>query len=109
MVLWAASSTLAVSSMILVALPAPTPSAGRPELQAARTMGWPPVAKMRSERAMSACDIGIFTFCRQWRMSGGAPSRSRASRMSRTVSKEVFRARGWGEKMTTSPAGGARR
>ncbi len=96
----AASSMLAVSSMIIVELPAPTPYAGVPELYAARTIGWPPVAMIRSARAISACDIGMFTFVRHCRMSAGAPSRSSASRMSRTVSYEVFFERGCGEKIT---------
>jgi hypothetical protein len=37
-------------------------------------------------------------------MSAGAPSRSSASRISRTVSKVVFFDRGCGEKITTSRA-----
>jgi hypothetical protein len=37
-------------------------------------------------------------------MSAGAPSRSSASRISRTVSNEVLFERGCGEKMTTSRA-----
>ena len=75
-----------------------------PELYAARTIGWPPVAMIRSARAISACDIGMFTLVRHCRMSAGAPSRSSASRIRRTVSNEVFFERGCGEKMTTSRA-----
>jgi hypothetical protein len=37
-------------------------------------------------------------------MSAGAPSRSSASRISRTVSNDVFFERGCGEKITTSRA-----
>ena len=59
---------------------------------------------MTSARAMSACDMGMLTLVRHCRMSGGAPSFSSASLMSRTVSKEVFLDRGCGEKMTTSRA-----
>ena len=75
-----------------------------PELYAARTIGWPPVATIRSARAISACDIGMLTLVRHCRMSAGAPSRSSASRISRTVSNDVFFERGCGEKMTTSRA-----
>ena len=71
-----------------------------PELYAARTIGWPPVATTRSERAMSACDIGMLTLVRHCNRSAGAPWLSRASRMKRTVSKVVFLERGCGEKMT---------
>ena len=75
-----------------------------PELYAARTIGWPPVATIRSARAISACDIGMLTLVRHCRMSAGAPSRSSASRISRTVSNDVFFERGCGEKITTSRA-----
>ena len=53
---------------------------------------------------IKARDIGMLTLVRHCRMSAGAPSRSSASRISRTVSNDVFFERGCGEKMTTSRA-----
>ena len=56
MQLRAVSWMSAVSSTNSVALPAPTPYAGVPELYAARTSPWPPVAMTRSDRRMISCD-----------------------------------------------------
>jgi hypothetical protein len=55
----AASSMSAVSSITIVALPAPTPNAGLPELYAAFTMAGPPVATVRSQIDISSLARGM--------------------------------------------------
>src|SRR5262245_20660634 len=101
-VLRAASSTLAVSSITIVALPAPTPYAGLPELYAALTMAGPPVAMARSQVDMSSCARGILVFSTHCRMSSGAPAAFKAHRMIRTTSPVVLLLAGCGEKITAS-------
>ena len=54
MILVTALSISAVRSMKAGVLPAPTPSAGVPELYAALTMPGPPVARMRSQIFISS-------------------------------------------------------
>ena len=98
----AASMTSAVSSMTIVALPAPTPYAGLPELYAALTMAGPPVAMVRSHidmRALASGMLGRSTHCRR---SAGASRASSAARITRTVSSVDLRLPGCGEKMTAS-------
>src|SRR5262249_48317338 len=101
-VLRAASSTLAVSSITIVAFPAPTPYAGLPELYAALTMAGPPVAIVKSQMDMSSCARGMLGFAAHCRRSSGAPAAFKAARMMRTTSAVVFLLAGCGEKMTAS-------
>ena len=100
----AASTTSAVSSITIVELPPPTPNAGVPELYAALTIAAPPVAKVRSQVAMSSWDSGIDGCSTHWKTSAGAPSRTMTSRMIRTVSFVVALVRGWPQKITASRA-----
>ena len=101
-VLRAASAMSAVSSMTIVALPAPTPYAGLPEPYAALTIAGPPVAMVRSHVAISSLASGMLGRSTHCSMSSGAPSRRSASRISRTISLVVRRLAGCGEKMTAS-------
>src|SRR6266850_1254283 len=55
----AASTISAVSSITIVALPAPTPYAGFPELYAAFTIAGPPVAIVRSQMLISSFASGM--------------------------------------------------
>src|SRR5215468_5822783 len=92
----------AVSSITIVALPAPTPYAGFPELYAAFTIAGPPVAIVKSQIDINSCAKGILGFSRHWTMSSGAPAFFNAARMIRTVSFVVFLLAGCGEKITAS-------
>ena len=74
-VLRAASAMSAVSSMTIVALPAPTPYAGLPDPYAALTIAGPPVARVRSHVAISSLASGMLGRSTDCRMSSGAPSR----------------------------------
>src|SRR6478609_4492718 len=101
-VLRAASSILAVSSITMVAFPAPTPYAGLPELYAALTIAGPPVAMVRSQMDINSCASGMLGFSAHCRMSSGAPAAFNAARMMRTTSVVVFLLAGCGEKITAS-------
>src|SRR6185295_2494568 len=101
-VLRAASTMSAVSSITIVALPAPTPYAGLPELYAERTIGGPPVAIVRSQLAISSCASGMLGVSMHCSRSTGAPSDASAARIRRTVSLVVRRLAGCGEKITAS-------
>src|SRR5690606_2383824 len=68
-VLRAASSMSAVSSMTIVELPAPTPNAGLPELYAALTMALPPVARTMSQEAIRYCETGMLGCSMHWNRS----------------------------------------
>src|SRR5262245_48417603 len=98
----AASSMLAVSSITIVAFPAPTPYAGLPELYAALTIAGPPVAMVRSQMDMSSCASGMLGLSTHCRMSSGAPAAFKAHLMIRTTSPVVFLLAGCGEKITAS-------
>jgi hypothetical protein len=98
----AASAMSAVSSMTIVAFPAPTPYAGLPELYAAFTIAGPPVAMVRSAFAIRSLASGILGRSTHCSRSSGAPWRRSASRIRRTTSVVVFRLAGCGEKMTAS-------
>ena len=104
-VLYAAwwSSSLAVSSQIMVALPAPTPKAGVPEWYALLTTPCPPVAITKSHFVLSASDMALFILAfptpRIWIRSSGAPTCLKPSRISSIVRPPVFTALGWGEKI----------
>ena len=93
----------AVRSMNAGTFPEPTPSAGLPELYAARTIGLLPVARIT---AVSLCFINSFVPS----IEGvdmhainpcGAPARSAASATIRAASKVHFAARGCG--LATNP------
>src|SRR5262245_28958954 len=101
-VLRAASSMLAVSSMTIVALPAPTPYAGLPELYAALTIAGPPVAIVKSQTDISSLASGMLGVSTHWITSSGAPSSFSAARINRIVSLVVFLLDGCGEKITAS-------
>src|SRR5580765_3806554 len=101
-VLRAASSTFAVSSTTIVALPAPTPYAGLPDPYAARTIAGPPVAIVRSAVAIHSFANGILGRSTHCRTSSGVPSWRNAARITRTVSLVVFLLAGCGEKITAS-------
>src|SRR5205814_1206509 len=88
----------AVSSMTIVALPAPTPYAGLPELYAAFTIAGPPVAIVRSQAAMSVFASGMLGRSTHCSRSTGAPTFFSPSRISRTTSFVVFLLEGCGEK-----------
>src|SRR5437879_1740213 len=98
-VLRAASTMSAVSSMTMVALPAPTPYAGLPELYAARTIAGPPVAIVRSQIDIRYSASGILGLSMHWKRSSGAPCALSEARMMRTVSLVVFLLAGCGEKI----------
>src|SRR6516164_8220883 len=98
----AASSILAVLSITIVALPAPTPYAGLPELYAALTIAGPPVAIVRSQMDINSWARGILGFSAHCRRSSGAPAAFSAQRMTRTTSAVVFLLAGCGEKITES-------
>src|SRR6187551_21120 len=98
----AASSMFAVSSMTIVALPAPTPYAGLPELYAALTIAGPPVAIVRSQLDIRAFASGILGRPTHWSRSTGAPTFASPSRISLTTSFVVFLLDGCGEKITAS-------
>src|SRR2546427_377303 len=76
----------AVSSMTIVALPAPTPYAGLPELYAALTIAGPPVAIVRSQMLISSHAGG---YRGPWRgvSAPGCPSRSRRRSSARAGSR----------------------
>jgi hypothetical protein len=98
----AACATSAVSSMTIVALPAPTPYAGLPELYAAFTIAGPPVAIVRSHTLINSRASGMLGRSTHCRRSAGAPAASSAARITRTVSLDVLRLAGCGEKITAS-------
>ena len=101
-VLRAASAMSAVSSITIVALPAPTPYAGLPELYADLTIAGPPVAIVRSQMLINSPASGMLGRTTHWRRSSGAPSFRSAARITRTVSFVVFLLPGCGEKITAS-------
>src|SRR5580704_13029289 len=88
--------------MTIVALPAPTPYAGFPELYAAFTMAEPPVAIVRSQTAISSWARGMLGFSRHWMASAGPPALHTAARRTRVVASAVLRLIGCGEKTTAS-------
>ncbi len=67
-------------------------------------MAAPPVASVRSQRAISSWERGMDGSSTHWKTSAGAPSRTMTSRRRRTTSFVVRRVRGWGEKITASRA-----
>src|SRR5947209_2941677 len=101
-VLRAASWISAVSSITIVALPAPTPYAGLPELYAALTIAGPPVAMVRSQIDIRYSARGMLGRSMHWKISSGAPCSFNVARMMRTVSLVVFLLAGCGEKMIAS-------
>ena len=92
----------AVSSITIVALPAPTPYAGLPELYAALTIAGPPVAIVRSQMLISSLrERDARTLDALQQILGGSGVFEGGAH-DRTVSFVVFLLAGCGEKMTAS-------
>ena len=98
----AASAISAVSSITIVAFPAPTPSAGFPEPYADFTIAGPPVAIVRSQVDIISCASGILGLAIDCRISSGIPNFLRVHRIILTTSFVVFLLAGCGEKITAS-------
>ena len=78
-------------------LPAPTPTAGLPELYAAFTMPGPPVARIMSASFIIIAESGTVGSSIQPIISSGAPAFTAASRTILAASMVLFLALGCGE------------
>ena len=82
-------------------MPAPTPSAGLPQLYAAFTMALPPVARMSATPGwfMSSFVASSEGTSTHWMQFSGAPAAMAASRTTRAAATEDCWALGWKPKM----------
>ena len=96
-----ARPTLALFSMKAGTLPAPTPSAGLPQEYAARTMAFPPVARMSATPGwfISSPDASSEGSSTHWMQFAGAPAATAASRTILAAATELRWADGWKPKM----------
>ena len=104
-IFWAASVRLAVSSTTETTLPAPTPKAGVPQVEAARILACEPVATTRSACCIRACVASLVMGAgRNCTRSVGAFIRRSCACTNSTKRTQVLSPLGEGATITALPA-----